>query len=62
MKKSKKNEIVPARGFFNFELFSFCKQIRSPKYLSNLHIYYENDSKCISQILDRIGCEKKQKN
>ena len=62
MKKSEKIENVPARRFFNFELFSSCKQMRSPKQLSNLHIRYENDSKCIFEILDRIGCEKKLKN
>ena len=61
MKKSKKIEIVPARRFLNFEPFSFWKQIKSPKYLSNLHIEYENDSKGISQILNRIGCEKSRK-
>ena len=38
VKKNKIIEIVPARLFLNFELFSFWKQIKSPKYLSNLHI------------------------
>ena len=50
--------MVPARRFFNFKLFSFCKLMKSPKYLSNLHIWYENDSKCDFQISNMIGSEK----
>ena len=60
--KSKKLKLSLLDIFWILNFFSFCKQMKSPKYFSNLHTWYENDSKCILQKLNRIGLEKKQRN